>query len=172
MIRRAETEEYEKVLDFYYRLIDDIPKMEFDPLWEKGIYPNPNEIRNAVEHSELFIYEEANEVLAAMRVNHEPSDGYEKITWGASAAADEVTVLHMLGVAQAHQKEGIAKRMVQYVIDTARINHQKAIRLDVLADNTPAKGLYNSVGFEYRDKIKLYYDNTGVMAFELYELIL
>ena len=136
MIRAAEKNEYEKVLSFYDKLIDDMQGCKYHPKWQKGIYPDPEELKIAVENSELFIDEEADEIVAAMRINHEATDGYEKVSWTVDAAKEEVTVIHMLGVAVRQQGKGIAKKMVKYAIDTARRENQKAVRLDVLVGNT------------------------------------
>ena len=172
MIRKAKPNEYDKVLKFYYQLIDDMQEMEYHPKWQKGIYPDPKELKIALENAELFIDEESEEVVAAMRVNHEVTDGYEKVSWAIDAAKEEITVIHMLGVAATLQGKGIAKKMVQFVIDTARSEKQKTIRLDVLVGNIPANRLYESMGFEFREKITLFYEDTGVTDFELYEFVL
>ena len=172
MIRIAKTNEYESVRKFYDQLIDDMNGMEYHPKWQKGIYPDPKELRIALENSELFIDEVSGEVVASMRVNHAVTDGYEKATWAVKAAKEEVTVIHMLGVAASFQGKGIAKEMVQFVIDTARREKQKAIRLDVLVGNIPANRLYESMGFVFREKIALFYEDTGLTDYELYELVL
>ena len=65
MIRKAETSEYEQVLDFYYQLIDDMEDMEYHPKWQKGIYPDPKDLQAALNNSELFI-----DVEAEKRENH------------------------------------------------------------------------------------------------------
>ncbi len=39
-------------------------------------------MQDALNDNELFIYEESGEIISAMRVNHEPADGYEKVTFG------------------------------------------------------------------------------------------
>ena len=172
MIRKANINEYDSVLAFYYQLIDDMEDMEYRPMWQKGVYPDPKELQAALNNAELYIDEEDGHIIAAMRVNHDATDGYEKITWAIDASKEEVTIIHMLGVSRAVQGKGIAKKMVQHVIDSAREEKQKAIRLDVLFGNIPANRLYESMGFQYREKITLFYEDTGITDFELYELVL
>lgn len=48
----------------------------------------------------------------------------------------------------------------------------KAIRLDVLGGNIPASKLYESMGFKYIETLKLFYEDTGLTDFLLYELVL
>ena len=46
----------------------------------------------------------------------------------------------------------------------------KAIKLDVLKGNVPAERLYESMGFRYVDTVRLFYEDTGLAEFRLYEL--
>ncbi len=188
MIRQAKPSEYEQVLDFYNRLIDDMEGRPYHPKWKKGIYPDPRDLRAALDAGDLYICEETGEttaheesgaatarkipgkILAAMRVNHEAAEGYEKVAWAVDAPKEQVFVLHMLGVAADRQGEGIGKKMVKFAIDLARRSGQKAVRLDVLSGNLPANRLYESMGFAFREKVTLFYEDTGIMDFELYEL--
>ena len=95
-----------------------------------------------------------------MVANHECADGYETIEWKTGAGPQEVTVIHALGVLPEHQGKGLAGEMV------------KAIRLDVLAANVSAQRFYLSRGFEYCGTVKLFYEDTGLTEFLLYEYIL
>ena len=62
--------------------------------------------------------------------------------------------------------------MVREAIRTAGENGQKAVRLDVLGTNIPAQKLYSSMGFQYRDTIQLFYEDTGLTDYMLYEYLL
>ena len=46
----------------------------------------------------------------------------------------------------------------------------KAVRLDVLKGNVPAERLYKDMGFRYVDTLQLFYEDTGRVDFDLYEL--
>jgi hypothetical protein len=48
----------------------------------------------------------------------------------------------------------------------------KTIRLDVLDGNIPAENLYLGMGFQYLNKVQMYYEDTGWTAFRLYEYVL
>ena len=43
------------------------------------------------------------------------------------------------------------------------------MRLDVLKGNLPAEKLYPGLGFEYIETRPMFYEDVGVMEFELYE---
>ena len=49
---------------------------------------------------------------------------------------------------------------------------RKALRLDVIENNTTAEKLYQKLGFRYIQTKTLYYDVVGKMTFKLYELVL
>ncbi len=62
--------------------------------------------------------------------------------------------------------------MVYEAINIAKNSSIKAIRLDVLKSNEPAKKLYLSCGFKYRGTLPLFYENTGKQDYEMFELLL
>ena len=78
----------------------------------------------------------------------------------------------MLGVHNDFAGQGYAKNMVRYAIALGREKGLKAIRLDVLKGNIPAEHLYESMGFQYIDTVRLFYEDTGRVEFKLYELAL
>ncbi len=84
-----------------------------------------------------------------------------KVTFGA--------VIHILAVSPDSQGKGIGSEMIREAVNLAKINGMKAIRLDALASNTPAHGIYKRLGFEYRGKQHLYAENTGWTDFFFFE---
>lgn len=171
IVRIAESEEWKKVLALYETMIDAMQDMEYKPGWKKGIYPSEELVRNAIEKRELYIGILDGEFAAAMILNHNCADGYEKADWKIPAQVDEITVVHALGVAPAYQRQGLAKQMIEHAARAASKAGQKAIRLDVLAKNLPAKKFYETIGFRYCGMLELYYADTGLTEFYLYEMV-
>ena len=97
-IRVVNKNEYEKVRDFYYLLIDEMKDAKFSPGWEKDVYPSQDFLRKSIENGELYIGEENGEIISSMVVNHEYNDGYKKIQWSVQAEDSEILVVHALGV--------------------------------------------------------------------------
>ena len=60
----------------------------------------------------------------------------------------------------------------RYMIELERKAGKKALRLDVIENNTTAERLYQKLGFRYIQTKTLYYDVVGEMTFKLYELVL
>lgn len=168
-IRQAREEEFQSVRTFYYTLIDMMQTAEHKPGWEKGIYPTDKYLLESIRNQTLFLGIWDGEIIAAMIVNHACNEGYLNATWGVDAAEGEVTVIHALGVLPTCGGKGFAKAMVKEAIALARTSGQKAIRLDVLGGNLPAEKLYVGLGFQYRDTVTMFYEDTGWTDFLLYE---
>ena len=169
-IRKADLNQFENIVSFYYNLIDSMQNLEFKPLWEKDIYPTRQFIYDSIKKNELFISLNDHTIIGSMVVNQNSASEYKKVNWKVSAKNDEVIIIHILGVLLEYQGKGIGMQMVNYVIKHSKERNMKAIRLDVLPQNKPAQKLYTKMGFVFIDKIQLFYEDTGITDFLLYEL--
>ncbi|MDO4489021.1 MAG: GNAT family N-acetyltransferase [Eubacteriales bacterium] len=175
IIRKAKKTEFESIVAFYYKLIDDMQGLEYKPMWKKGIYPSLKMLREELDAGHIYIgimSLDADEIVACLIANHSCNESYNEIEWPTKAEASEVTVIHALGVAVDHAGQGIAQKMCKHVIEECRAAGQKAIRLDVLTGNKPAEALYPKCGFKSVKKLSMYYEDTGWTNFELFELSL
>lgn len=170
-IRVANHDDYSRVRDFYYALIDGMKEAEYRPGWEKDIYPTQEILLQSIEDNQLYIGQIKEQIASCMVVNHAYNDGYKKIKWSIDAKDSEVFIIHLLGVHPMFSGQGLAKQMVQGVIEMAHQCNIKTIRLDVLLGNIPAEKVYTKMGFVYRDTIEMYYEDTGWTAFKLFEYI-
>lgn len=114
----------------------------------------------------------AGRIIAAMVINHSSNEAYRNVRWPEQLAPEEYLVIHMLGVHPGFNRQGIAKEMVRFAIDTARKDGLRAIRLDVLNGNIPAEQLYLGLGFSYVETVPMYYDDTGWTDYMVYEYLL
>lgn len=171
-VRTAREAECDKILEFYYDLIDAMRDLEEKPGWEKNIYPTRQFLQKAIEEQNLWLGVSDEMIVSAMVLNHECADGYENVDWQLEAAREEVAIIHVFGISMFYQSQGIAKWMLENIIEICREREMKAIRLDVLKKNRTAIQLYESMGFVCVNKVKLYYDDTELTDFYLYELVL
>ena len=155
MIVMAKSEDFEKIVNFYYKLIDDMKNEIYIPGWEKDIYPSKEYIRNSIVNKTLFINAVNNGIIAAMIVDNDHVEGYDRVEWNIDVIQDEILVIHALGISHEYQGLGIAKEMVQFVKEYGKDKSKKTIRLDVLKSNIPAQKLYLKMGFKYVDTIEL-----------------
>ena len=169
-IRKAENDEFDDVRTFYHAMIDAMESLPFRPKWQKDVYPSKADLKTAIEEQTLYVGELDGSIIAAMVLNQKCSEEYDRAPWPHTLARDEFAVIHMLGVHRAYAGQGYAKDLVRHAAALARKNGLKAIRLDVLEGNVPAERLYERMGFQYIDTLQLYYEDTGRVAFRLYEL--
>ena len=171
-LQRAAPADYPGVWDFYGRLIDGMEGLKCRPGWKKGIYPSEDFLRASLERGELYTAWLDGTLAGTMVMNHTCTPGYETIPWAVDAGPEEVSIVHAPGVSPDFQGKGVAGQMVREAVRLARAAGQRALRLDVLSGNLPAQKLYTAAGFQYRGTVKLFYEDTGLTDFLLYELVL
>lgn len=168
-ISLASAEEYPEVRAFYHSLIDALEGCEYHPMWQKDIYPAPEELQEAIAADTLYIGRCDGRIAGAMVVNENYNEPYRTVSWPTDLQDGEFSVIHMLGVHSDFAGRGFAKDLVRFAIELAQAKGRKAIRLDVLKGNYPASRLYESMGFQYVDTVTMFYEDTGWMDFDLYE---
>ena len=170
IFRKAEKEDFDKVRSLYWTLIDREQDDPSFPHWKKGIHPSDEMIRNSIDKEELYVLADGDTVAACVIANGEKVDGYLDVPWQIDS--EEVIVLHVLAVHPDQRGKGLARRLVENVIEVERTAGKKAVRLDVIENNVAAEKLYQKLGFQYIQTKTLYYDVVGEMTFKLYELVL
>ena len=169
-LRIATIEEFENIRGFYHYITDWLDTVHYGPGWKKDIYPSPEELTDALNNKQLWVYEINGEYAGGMIINSVPNDGYSQVNWNVDCEDDEVTLIHALGVKPEYQGRGIASEMVKHAINLAKTKKHKALRLDVLQGNLPAERLYPKLGFVFVDTVEMFYEDTGLANYELYEL--
>lgn len=172
IIAKATIDQLQDVREVYYAVIDDIGESKDSVGWQKDVYPSLELLHDSIQNGELFIGLEGETVIGAMIMNHQFNEEYGKCPWPTRADDAEVTIIHALAVHPMQKRKGYARSMVQYAIDYARENGQKAIRIDVLPRNRNAKKLYSSMGFQHVRTMRSFYEDIGWEDFELYEYTL
>jgi ribosomal-protein-alanine N-acetyltransferase len=76
-------------------------------------------------------------------------------------AADEAEVLS-LGVAQAWQRRGLGRRLIEALARAAREMGARQLHLEVGAGNSAARALYAGLGFEESGRRRGYYVHPGM----------
>ena len=170
IFRKVEKEDFYKIRSLYWNLIDQEKDDPSFPQWKKGIHPSDEMIQASIDKGELYVLADGDEIAACVIANDEKVDGYADAPWQINS--DEIIVLHVLAVNPGQRGKGLARRLVENVIELERKAGRKALRLDVIENNTTAEKLYQKLGFQYVQTKTLYYDVVGKMTFKLYELVL
>lgn len=165
--------DFEKIRNNYMDVIENTNGMETYARWKYGQHPTDEMLQGYIERQEMYEYRDKDDTVAGMvAITMYQSADYKDISWERELQNDEVAVLHILAVAPAYQNKGIGRKMVLDAIRLAKMEGKKAVRLDALASNTPARHMYEGLGFLYRGTQMLYAENTGWTDFYFYEFIL
>lgn len=168
-IVKAVINDYPTVRAFYYALTDEMEHAEFSPGWIRDVYPTQEYLKDSIRKGELYIGRCGEEIAACMVVNHNYNEAYRQVKWSVEAEDSRVLVIHALGVRRKFSGKGLAKQLVQEVIDMAEKSGIRALRLDVLKGNLPAEKVYLKMGFRYVDTLQMYYEDTGTTDYEVFE---
>lgn len=82
----------------------------------------------------------------------------------------EYKVIHTLAVDQSLKHKGFGAFMTDYIIDMAKADGYKGLRLDVVPWNSPPSALYIEHGFKFVGAYDLARGFDYIPLFELYEL--
>lgn len=169
---KAASNEFESIRAFYWDLIDSMRQDgKGDNIgWKKGIYPTDEFLKDSLADGTLFTLKDENELCGCVILNSTANEGYNGIKWSKALADSEILIPHALAVTPHRQGQGIGKCFMAKIFDFARESGKKAMRLDILATNTAAEKLYTSVGFRFVETKKLFYEDTGLTAYKMFEL--
>lgn len=67
------------------------------------------------------------------------------------------------------QGHGVGKIVVDDVVEIAKKCNKKAVRLDILAKNKAVEKLYTRCGFQFVQEKELFYEDTGLTAYRMFE---
>ena len=130
-------EEFYKIRSLYWNLIDQEQDDPSFPHWKKGIHPSDEMIQNSIEREELYVLADGDEIAVCVIANDEKVEGYADAPWQIDS--DEAIVLHVLAVHPDYRGKGLARKLVENVIEQERKAGKKALRLDVIENNTTAE---------------------------------
>lgn len=147
MIRKATAADLDGVNDGYEELLYYEKEHGAYTVWELGVYPTRASAQKSLEEDGLYVLEEEGQIAASVTVNQIQPPEYENVPWSCSAAPQEVLVIHLLCVRPSKAHCGMGTRMVQFILEEARRQGCKTVRLDTGAQNTPARSLYSKLGF-------------------------
>ena len=158
------------VREKYIEVIEHTKDMNIHARWIYGQHPSDTLIQTYIDRKEMYLLMDGQNVAGMTAIAMYQGEDYHEILWSQNLKDDEVASLHILTVVPEYQGKGVSKRMMTDIISLVKKNGKKAIRLDALASNAPARRLYEKLGFEYRGKQNLFAENTGWTDFFYYEL--
>ena len=170
-LKRCESSDldFNKITEFYKYVINNTKGMSECGRWIYGQHPTDEMIKSYIDSDSMYYMEEDGNIIAAVAVTFCQGEDYHGVHWSKNFHDDEVAVVHILCVDPKKQKGGLAKEVMAEIVNMAKVNNKKAVRLDALCCNTPAHRLYESIGFKKCDVQNWYASNTGWIDFYMYE---
>ena len=159
----------ENVLALYHRTIGYLENHINYPKWS-SLHPSDRSIVGSVKAGELYVCMEGDTVLGAVVLSEDPEGYYESGDWSRELKTGEYLVIHALAVDPLFAHKGVGRFMVEQCIKMARQGGCKALRLDVVPGNVPARDLYEKMGFVYVGTKDLRRDIEEIPVFDLFEL--
>lgn len=166
---KATENDFERLPRFYRHAIAETKNMELYARWIYGLHPSDKMILGYITSGNMFFSKLDGKIASAVAVVPRQEKEYHDVPWKLDLADDEVCVVHILCVAPEFQKKGIASRTMRDVIKMSRKSGKKTVRLDALKCNTPARRLYESLGFSQVAERNWHTENAGWTDFVLYE---
>lgn len=78
IVRNATIEEFDKVVDFYDNIIDDMQGSKYHPMWQKRIYPTLAFIKESIANRQLYIQFVNDNIVGCMVMNNF-GNGYDTV---------------------------------------------------------------------------------------------
>lgn len=167
--KKAKINEFLIIKNFYWNLIDVMIEENSKIGWKKGIYPTDAFIQNSLIKGELFTLKENGKLLSCVIINNLCNEGYKDVNWSLVCSLQDVLIPHALAVSPEYHKKGIGKKTVEEILRYAKSCGKKAVRLDILGTNTAAERLYTKCGFKFVQAKAMFYEDTGLTEYKLYE---
>ena len=168
-IRKSEMADLPALTKFYDQVVDYLYENVNYPRWEKGVYPCEESIKQRIQKGEQFIGCIGPFVAGAFVINEDPVGDYSVGEWKQNLKEGEYLIIHTLAVHYSFYGKGFATEMVNFAKKLAKELGYKAVRIDVVPDNYPARRLYESLGFSYAGNKDLSRNFEHIPTFCLYE---
>ena len=154
---------------FYDKVVLWLDRHVNYPRWKYRVYPSENSVREMTAAGSQYIALQNGRIVGAFVLNTDPQGNYRKGKWKKDLPEGSYMVLHALATDPELQGQGIGTQMIRFCIEKARSSGYKALRVDTVFDNDPAKRLYEKNGFSYAGDADLERDVADLPACSMYE---
>jgi ribosomal protein S18 acetylase RimI-like enzyme len=165
-------DDFEKIKAGYIDVAEHTPEIAQHARWVYGKHPTDELLRSYIDRGEMYMLTDGDHIAGMVAVVMCQGTDYEAITWAENLANDQVATLHLLAILPGYRGQSLGRKILEEAAALAVRNGKKALRLDMLASNLPARRMYENAGFIYRGKQHWYAENTGWADFLLYEKLL
>lgn len=145
--KKAKKKDIKRITEIYNEIHTAIEQGRATAGWVRGIYPTEDTVKNAVAVGDMYIEKVGRNIVAAARINQIQDSAYKKVNWKYNAPADEVMLIHTLGVSTKHAGHSYGKSFIDFFESFALKNNCPYLRLDTNEKNSVARRLYSKLGY-------------------------
>ncbi len=168
-IIKCTLEQLDEIGLFYDKVTKYLEENINYPRWINGDYPSSKSAEAAIETGTQYACVENEKIIGAFVLNDDPQGAYELGEWSVKLDLGEFLIIHALATDFELYHKGTARKMVEFCVNEAKSRGYKALRLDVVPDNYPARKLYESMGFSFAGEKNLR-RFEHIPTFVLYEM--
>ncbi len=169
-IRKSTEEDVSRIGQFYDEVVLWLNDHVNYPCWIYKVYPSENSVKDMVNAGCQYICEDDEMILAAFALNSEAQGNYQKGAWSLDLPDGSYLVIHALAINPKKQRMGLGTEVIQFCVERAKSENYKAIRVDIVPTNDPARKLFEKNGFVYVGDVDLGLNIGETPEFSLYEL--
>ena len=169
-IIKCSPEHLDAVAEFYDKVTAYLAEHINYPKWTPGEYPGRESAKNAIANGWQYACFNDGKVIGVFVLCEDPQGDYSRGNWSRELEPDEVLTIHALATDPTAYHKGIGKAMVRECTEIAKRENKKALRLDAVPTNTPARRMYESLGFTHAGTMDLKRGIPEIPEFSLYEL--
>ena len=169
MIRRATEADIPAVAAIYDRLHTEEEAGRVTIGWIRGVYPTEDTAWQALRRGDLFVQEEAGQIVGGAIINQTQVDAYYGGPWQYEAEESEVMVLHTLVIDPDTAGRGYGKQFVAFYENYAGQNGCKVLRMDTNSRNFRARAMYAKLGYREAGIVPCVFNGIGGVGLVLLE---
>lgn len=169
-IQKCREEDIVRVGRFYDSVILWLNDHVNYPRWIYGVYPSEQSVRKMAEAGSQYIFADGGAIIGAFALSAEPQGSYQKGQWSKELSDGSYMVIHALAIKPEMHRRGIGAEIIRFCAEEAKSQGYKAIRIDIVPTNIPARKLFEKNGFTYAGDVDLELSIGDIPAFSLYEL--
>ncbi len=155
---------------FYDRVVLWLKEHVNYPRWIYGVYPSEGSVRAMTEAGAQYLCLSGGEIVGAFAICTGPQGKYQKTRWSRDLDEGTYLVLTAVAVDPEFRRQGLGSEIIRFCTDRAKAEGFRAIRVDIVPTNIPARRLFERNGFTWAGDVDLELDIGDIPAFSMYEL--
>lgn len=170
LIKKCEMNDLADIGEFYDNVVWDLTQSINYPKWTYKEYPSIKSAETAISNGNQYACIKDGVIVGAYILDTDPYGDYSAGEWTRNLKTGEYMIIHAFAVSTKMSGSGIGTAMVRHCAETAKSLGCKAVRIDVVPDNIPARRLYEKNGFTFAGEKDLGRNISDIPRFALYEL--